>query len=191
MFAGHFGLAAAVKGKSPETPLWALMLSTQLLDVVFVPLLLSGVETFEPAEGSGYGEMMIHADYTHSLLGALIISLIAGAFACRLWGRRGGLVIGSVAFSHWLLDLLVHRADLPLLPGNLGHLPLLGIGLWKFPSVSIVLESILIITGSVLYARSIIGLRRDRKHRWLAITASGIMAVLLVLSLITDVLGAA
>ena len=35
MFAGHFGLAAVVKAKSPKLPLWALMVSSQLLDIIF------------------------------------------------------------------------------------------------------------------------------------------------------------
>src|SRR5690242_6738588 len=118
MIAGHFGLAAGVKSQEPEVPLWALMLSTQLLDVLFVPLFLTGVETIQPVPGvPSYGGSIIHADYTHSLAGALGISLGAGLIANRFWGRRAGLVIGGVAFSHWMLDLLVHRADLPILPG--------------------------------------------------------------------------
>jgi membrane-bound metal-dependent hydrolase YbcI (DUF457 family) len=94
--------------------------------VIFVPLLLSGAETIEPIDGRGYGKMIIHADYTHSLIGALLLALLAGWLAKRLWGRRGGIVISSMVFSHWLLDLLVHRADLPILPGNPGNLLLLG-----------------------------------------------------------------
>ncbi|OFD71090.1 hypothetical protein BWGOE8_50310 [Bacillus mycoides] len=60
MFAGHFGLAAVVKTKSPKLPLWALMLSTQLLDVIFLPLYVLGVETIEPINSNGYGEAIIH-----------------------------------------------------------------------------------------------------------------------------------
>jgi hypothetical protein len=57
MFAGHFGLAAAVKAKAPEVPLWALMVGTQLLDLAFMPLLLSGIETMDQtSHGSGYGQ---------------------------------------------------------------------------------------------------------------------------------------
>ncbi len=187
MFAGHFGLAAAVKAKSPEVPLWALMLSTQLLDVIFVPLYVSGVETIVPL-ANGYGGSVIHADYSHSLLGALLIALLFGWLAGSFWGKRGGLVIASVVFSHWLLDLLVHRADLPILPGNLGHLPLLGFGLWRFPAVSIGMELILIVTGFIMYFRSIVS-GTERKNRAVSIAAGGIMGILLILSLITDILG--
>jgi hypothetical protein len=63
MFAGHFALAAAVKGKEPELPLWSLMLATQAMDVVFVPLFLAGIETIEPVAGAqAYGGVVIHAD---------------------------------------------------------------------------------------------------------------------------------
>src|SRR5262245_40217388 len=113
MFAGHFGLAATVKAKEPQVPLWALMLSTQLLDVVFVPLYLAGIETIQPIGRGGYGESIIHANYTHSLVGALLISVVAGLVAGWNWNRRSGLIIAAMVFSHWLLDLLVHRADLP------------------------------------------------------------------------------
>lgn len=190
MFAGHFGLAAAVKAKEPGTPLWALMLGTQLLDVLFVPLLLSGVESFDPAGGTGYGEAVIHADYTHSLTGALLIAVLAGLAGGKAWGRRSGLVLGSVVFSHWLLDLLVHRADLPILPGNLGQLPLLGLGLWQFPRLSMALEAALIVLGAILYFRSALSRSAAAPHgASRARLAGGVMTLLLALALVTDVLG--
>jgi hypothetical protein len=92
MIAGHFGLAAAVKGREPQVPLWSLMLATVWLDIVFVPLLILGVETIAVAEGeaAGYGHAIIHADYTHSLLGALLLSALFGWMSARHWGRRAG-----------------------------------------------------------------------------------------------------
>ena len=145
MFAGHFGLAAGVKSQEPEMPLWALMLSTQLLDVLFVPMYLAGIETTQRVPGApAYGGLVIHANYTHSLVGALLNFAVAGLVAARFWGRRSGLVIGGVAFSHWILGLLVHRADLPILPGNVGGLPTLGLGLWAQPGLSAALEAALI-----------------------------------------------
>src|SRR6202043_1571384 len=71
-----------------------------------------------------------------------------------LWGRRAGIVIGFVAASHWLLDLIVHRADLPILPGNVCDLPLLGLGLWRYPLVSFSVELALVLAGAWLYWRS-------------------------------------
>ncbi|QJD86537.1 permease [Cohnella herbarum] len=188
MFAGHFGLAAGIRAKAPEVPLWALMLATQLLDVAFVPLLLTGAETLEGEPGSGYGDWIIHADYTHSLLGALMIAGLAGMLAIRWWGVRAGRMIGAVTFSHWLLDLIVHRADMPLLPGNIGDLPLLGLGAWKIEGLSVALELILIAVGLTLYTRSVMkssgGGRKKASY-----VSSAVLGTLLVLSLITDVTG--
>lgn len=190
MFAGHFGLAAAVKAKTPKVPLWALMLSTQLLDVVFVPFLLTGTETMDRVEGTeAYGGSVIHADYTHSLAGALILAAIAGWLASRRWGRRGGWTIGAMVMSHWVLDLLVHRRDLPILPGNLGDLPLLGFGLWRWPVVSAGVELLLIVAGAALYIRSLPKSNASASRRSWNVWASVAMSALLVLSLATDALG--
>lgn len=156
MIAGHFGFAALVKGREQRVPLWTLMLATVWLDVVFVPLLLAGIETLEPVPGTrgGYGANIIHADYTHSLLGAAVLSAILGAIGLACWGKRAGIVLGAVAFSHWLLDLPVHRADMPVFPGNLGHLPKLGFGLWRVPWVVVTLEFALVAIGSLVYWRA-------------------------------------
>ncbi|HEX7667043.1 MAG TPA: hypothetical protein VF407_21080, partial [Polyangiaceae bacterium] len=77
MIAGHFGFAAAVKSRVPAAPTWALMLASVWMDVIFVPLLVTHVETMEPfggGDGKAYGGAVIHADWTHSLVGALVIA---------------------------------------------------------------------------------------------------------------------
>jgi hypothetical protein len=153
MIAGHFGLAAAVKSRARRVPLWALMLATVWLDVVFVPLFLTGVETLEPVPGvaRSYGGSIIHADYTHSLVGALILSALFGVAFGGRWGSLAGWVLGLVAFSHWLLDLLVHRGDMPWLPVQGVPLPKFGLGLWQFPVLSMAMELLLVLAGSWLY----------------------------------------
>lgn len=156
MIAGHFGLAAAVKSREPGTPLWALMLATVWLDVVFVPLFVAGVETTELVSTgrSGYGASVIHANLTHSLVGALLLSQLLGLLAGWRWGTRAGVVVTLVAASHWVLDLVVHRADMPILPANLGGFPLLGLGVWRYPLLSLGLEGALVLVGAVLYWRA-------------------------------------
>jgi membrane-bound metal-dependent hydrolase YbcI (DUF457 family) len=188
MLIGHFAVAAAVKAKEPEVPLWSLMVGTQLLDLFYVPLYISGVETMEPVAAGGGA--IIHADYTHSLVGALLIALVAGGLAWRAWGRRPGLVLGGMVFSHWLLDLLVHYRDLPILPGNLGKLPLLGLGLWGVPGVSSGLELLLILAGTVAYWRSAV--RRARaagQPASRAVTAGVVLGALLVATFVADLAG--
>jgi hypothetical protein len=60
-------------------------------------------------------------------------------------------VLALVSFSHWLLDLLVHRADLPILPGNAGNLPRMGFGLWAHPVLAASLELLLVLAGAAIY----------------------------------------
>ena len=156
LIAGHFGFAAAVKSRAARTPLWALMLACVWMDVVFIPLFAAGIETIVPLPGTsgGYGEGVIHADYTHSLVGALLIS-VTFAFVAAIWWRRSvAVVLGAVVFSHWVLDLLMHHSDMPLLPGNAGHFPLLGFGLWRWPGASALLEIGFVLVGTFLYARA-------------------------------------
>ncbi len=154
MIAGHFGLAAAVKAKAPSVPLWTLMLACQWLDVVFAVLFVAGIETLEPIQGAAkgaYGAVIIHADYTHSFVGAALLSIVFGGVAAFWYGRMRGCILGLMAMSHWVLDLIVHRPDLPILPG--GELRL-GFGLWRYPAYSAALEFALVAAGSLLYWRA-------------------------------------
>jgi len=196
MNAGHFGLATGVKAWAPRVPLWALLLGSYLLDIIFIILYIAGgIESFAPIDPAHptYGGVIIHAEYTHSLVGALLIAAVAGGLASRWWGRRGGLVIAALVFSHWILDLLVHRPDLPILPGNLGNLPLLGLGLWDVPAVSVLLELVLCLGGALLYYRRASQLptpadatpSSQRRH---VLTASSVTALLLLLVLVADIL---
>jgi membrane-bound metal-dependent hydrolase YbcI (DUF457 family) len=177
MIAGPFGFAAAVKSREQETPLWALMLASVWLDIVFVPLFLMGLETMQPAEAvrGGYGANIIHADYTHSIVGMILLSILLGAVAGYFWGRRSGIVIGLVSASHWVLDLIVHRADMPILPGNVGGLPRLGFGLWRIPQVSLLVELALVSIGAWLYWRAASRVADEQQRGKRAATISAVL----------------
>jgi membrane-bound metal-dependent hydrolase YbcI (DUF457 family) len=193
MTPGHFGLAAGVKKWAPSIPLWMLFLATYLLDVIFLFLWIGGLESLapiDPAHPNAYGGVLIHADYTHSLVGALLIAALAGWLAGRRWGKRGGMVIGAVVFSHWILDLLVHRPDLPILPGNFGNLPLLGFGLWEVPAVSMLIEAVLVIGGALLYYRTVTQIPvLENGQRRRAMTAGVVTCILLIGLLAANLLG--
>lgn len=185
MIAGHFGFAAMVKSREPTTPLWALMLATVWLDVVFIPLLMLHVETLQPVH-PGYGGFIIHADYTHSIVGTLLISAILGLAFLPQWGRRVAAVIALVAMSHWALDLIVHRPDLPILPGNVGNLPRLGLGLWAEPRIAALLELVLVLAGTFMYWRAArqVSVKAGRSGAWAGLcafvaAASGILVLCL------------
>ena len=203
MLAGHFALAAVVKGRQTQVPLWALMAGTQLLDIIFVILYVAGIEKIVPADGTrgGYGELVgRNFDYTHSLVGALVISAIAVVAAGIPWGRRNGVIVGVIVFSHWLLDLLVHRPDLSILPGNAGDMSRIGLGLWTIPWLTFAIELALVLAGAYLYyhaaMRSAVKAERQEAksgvaaqgYRQQALVASVVLLVSLVGTLVADVL---
>ncbi len=153
MIAGHFGFAAIVKSRERTAPLWALMLATAWLDIVFIPLFAAHLETVQTVH-AGYAGFIIHANYTHSVIGMLALSAALGALFLPRLGRRVAFVVALVSASHWVLDLVVHRADMPVLPGNLGNLPYLGFGLWNDPRAAACVELFLVVTGALLYWRA-------------------------------------
>jgi hypothetical protein len=90
----------------------------------------------------------------------LLLSFLFGVLCLRRHGRRAAVVLGLVAFSHFVLDLPMHHADMPILPGNAGDLPRLGFGLWQFPALSAALELVLVLAGSLLYWRAAVDMAR-------------------------------
>ena len=92
--------------------------------------------------------------YTHSLLAALGWSILAYAAYRLIPSFRGShqaaLLVGAAVFSHWVLDLLVHRPDLALYDSVYK----MGFGLWDYPLVTLALEAALFFGGLFLYLRA-------------------------------------
>jgi hypothetical protein len=177
MMAGHFAFAAMVKSRERQLPLWSLMLASQWLDVVFGPLLVDGVERMNAAPGtSGYGSGVFEIPYTHSLAGALALSMLFAIPFFFAWGRRAALVLGGVVISHWVLDLVVHRPDLEVVPGVY-----VGLGLWRVPAAAIALELAMVLLGSWLYWRAATSVTTAQEARLAggAVLLSGIVTLAL------------
>lgn len=184
MFLGHFALGVAAKPFVPKIPIWMLLLAPQFLDIVFLILLPFGIEGLHP-EGNlnSYGAFKGHISYSHSLVGALLIS--AGAFFIgkKFWQTSfNGWVLAILSFSHWPMDLLVHHKDMPILPGNLGGFPLLGFGVWNYPLLILSFEVVLAVIGVILYFR---WTQKQRQTR-LWYLGPVILALLFVLQAISD-----
>ena len=158
------------------------MLATVWLDVIFLPLFLAHWETVQTIR-AGYGGLLIHADYTHSIVGMLALSAALGAMFQPRLGSRVAMVIALVSASHWLLDLIVHRPDMPVLPGNLGNLPYFGLGLWNDPRVAACIEFVLVAAGSILYWRAAmeVSTKAGRNGRLATLSAAMIAAFGLLL----------
>src|SRR6185369_5695974 len=138
MFVAHYSPALAVKAVRNSPGLAAGFLAVQLVDIGFFTLTYFDIEKWRPNPSlPGMRKIdLYYMPYTHSLIGALVWALAAGAVAWALSpaGRKAlaGVVIAALVFSHWLLDLVVHRPDLALIDDH----DKVGFGLWHEPAIA-------------------------------------------------------
>ncbi len=157
MFIGHYAPAAAIKAVAPKVPLWHFFVAVQLLDYLWAAFILTGVEHARVVPGflAASHLDLYHMPYTHSLAGAALWSVLAGAVYGGLINRRagaaGGLAIAAAVISHWFADLLVHAPDLTLYPGSAVKL---GFSLWSSAALSQTLEFALLFAGFAMYLRA-------------------------------------
>jgi hypothetical protein len=75
-------------------------------------------------------------------------------------GRRTFALIALLVISHWFLDWITHRPDMPLYPGG----PKFGLGLWNSVAATVAIETAMYVAGLWIYIRSTRA--RDRIGRW-------------------------
>lgn len=150
MFIGHNAIGFASKRLAPRTSMLLLMGAPMLLDLLWPIFLLCGIEHVRIAPGATRMSPLDFYDYpwSHSLLMAAVWSVVAAIayFAVTRYGR-GAVVIFFGVISHWVLDFVTHRPDLPLWPGG----PKVGLGMWNAPAAEIATESALFAIGILLY----------------------------------------
>lgn len=154
MFTGHYSASFAGKAVDRTIPLWVLFLAVQLLDFAWAILVLLGIEHVRVVPGFMAASALDLYDmpYTHSLAGALVLSVIGGALFSVLWKRgwTAGLIVGLAVFSHWILDLIVHAPDL-LIYGS--HK--MGFGMWNYFWLELALECVLLLGTMLWYLRGV------------------------------------
>lgn len=155
MFVGHYGASYAAKVVDRGIPLWVLFVAVQLLDVFWAVFVLLGIERVRIVPGITATNPLdlYYMPYTHSLVGALAWSALAGV-AYRIWrgadAIRASAIVAVAVFSHWVLDLLVHRPDLPIV----GDRMKVGLGLWNMPILALALEALFLFGGLFWYLRA-------------------------------------
>ena len=153
LFIGHFAVAFAAKKAVPRVSLGTLFISVQFLDLLWPLLLLADIEHVRIDPRNTVVTPFDFYDYpfSHSLVGALgwaaIFSL--GYFAVRR-NRIGAGILAIGVASHWVLDVITHRPDLPVLPNG----PYVGLGLWNSLAGTMVVELALFAAGVFLYVGS-------------------------------------
>src|SRR5260370_41602793 len=155
MFVGHYGVSFAVKTPRNKIPLWVLFVAVQLLDFLWAPFVLLGVEKvrFVPGIIATNALDLYYMPYTHSLVGALFWPAVAFVIYKIGWrniaSNSAALLVGFAVFSHWLLDLIVHRPDLAIYDDTLK----VGFGLWNHKGIEFVLEIGILLFSAVLYLK--------------------------------------
>jgi len=182
MFLGHYAVAFAAKRAAPRASLGILVLAAEWLDEIWPVFLLLGWERVRIVPGLMAASPMDFEHYpiSHSLLTVLGWAALLGLsyYGQRRYGR-GAWVVALAVVSHWVLDVVAHRPDLPLWPGG----PKLGLGLWNSVPATLVVELALFATGVAIYFRSTRA--RDRIGRW----GAWAMAAFLLVSYIASGFG--
>jgi len=154
MFIGHFGIGFGSKKFAPALSLGVLFIAAQFLDLLWPTLLLLDLEHVTIAPGITDFTPLDFIDYpiSHSLVMVAGWGFLLGILAWLYMKELKYLyIIFLCVVSHWFLDLIVHRPDLPLVPGDSARV---GFGLWNYPVVSMIIECAIFLGGVFLYYRS-------------------------------------
>lgn len=150
MFVGHLAVALGAKKVEPDMPLWAGIGAAFGVDLIWPFFLLTGLEVVRVDPGN---TAFTHLDFvsypwSHSLVFVVGWGVLVSTATWAV-SRNGRLaaILGALVVSHWLLDAIAHRPDLPLWPGG----PLVGLGLWYSIPGTLILEGCLLASGVWLY----------------------------------------
>lgn len=150
MFLGHFGVALAAKKAAPKVSLGTLVFAAQFADLLWPILLLLGIEHVRIVPGFLPASPFDFTSYpvSHSLVAQLGWgALVAVIYFALRKDRRDALLVGAVIPTHWVLDFIAHRPDMPIYPGG----PKYGLGMWNSVGLTFAVEYLLFAAGIALY----------------------------------------
>jgi membrane-bound metal-dependent hydrolase YbcI (DUF457 family) len=185
MFIGHFALGFAAKRAAPRLSLAVLGAATQIADLLWPIFLAAGVEQvrIDPGNTAVTPLDFVSYPYSHSLVMLMIWGLMyAAVFAVPYVGSgfsRTYIVLTMLVISHWFLDWITHRPDMPLYPGSARF----GLGLWNSVGATVAIETAMYAAGLWMYVRSTRA--RDGIGRWGFLA----LAVFLPVAYVANILG--
>ena len=186
MFVGHYAASLALKKFETRASLGMLFLGVQLVDILFFPFVLLGIERVNIIENYTQSThfQLEYMPYTHSLLGSALWALAAYAvFRWVIIKHQGvALVIGLAVFSHWLLDFVSHTPDLPLWSDSSTKL---GLGLWNNAIATYLVEAGLLLGALWLYLKSTTATSKGGKY------GMTVFVMLMILMNISNIFGPA
>ncbi len=180
MFVGHFGVGLAAKRAAPRVSIGTFFLAVQWADLLWPILLLAGAEHVRIVPGLIKLCALDFYDYpwSHSLAALVVWGILFGAIH---WIVRRDLatafILGLCVVSHWVLDVLMHRPDMPVLPRG----PYVGLGLWNSVPGTLIVEGLVYAAGITLYVRTT--RPKDRVGMWALWLLVGLLSALWIGSL--------
>jgi hypothetical protein len=153
MFIGHFALGLAAKRVTPRVSLGMLLAAAQLADLLWPVLVAAGIEhvRIDPGNTAFTPLDFVHYPYSHSLVLLIVWGVTLGAaYRAIAGGRRTFVTLSVLVVSHWVLDFITHRPDMPLYPGGKTY----GLGLWNSVPATMAVEIALFAAGAWIYLRS-------------------------------------
>lgn len=175
VFLGHFGVAFAAKKAAPKTSLGTLVFAAQFADLLWPLLLLSGMEKVRIVPGLLPISPFDFTSYpiSHSLVAELGWGALLGLiyFAVKR-NARSALLVGTLVPTHWLLDFVAHRPDMPIYPGG----PKFGLGMWQSLPLTVIVESVLFAGGIALYVSATHA--KDAQGKWAFWSLAALLGIL-------------
>ena len=154
MFIGHFGAGFAGKKFDKSPSLGTYFMAAQFVDLLWPLFLLLGIERVKIESGNTAVTPLdfVYYPFSHSLIGVIFWALLFGlVYFLFKKNIKVAFVLGLIVISHWFLDLIVHRPDLPIIFGvDLK----VGFGLWNSLIGTVIVEGLIFIGGLFIYLKS-------------------------------------
>jgi hypothetical protein len=155
MFAGHVGVGLVIARAEPRVNVGVFVAAALLLDIVLWLLVLAGWESVAiPADFAATHQPDFVFPYSHSLAAGLgwsalaAVAMLIGYPELRAAKWRVAVLVAAAVFSHWILDVWVHRAELPLMGGSS---PKVGFGLWDSMPTALAVEAAIVVAGLLVF----------------------------------------
>jgi len=176
MFVGHFAVALVAKKAAPKTSLGTLAIAVTFVDLLWPVFLLLGIEHVRIDPGNTAFTPLDFYDYpiSHSLLTVVGWSIGFGLIYYFLRRSiKSALILAGCVASHWVLDFISHRPDMPLMPGVNTYV---GLGLWYSLPATVIVEGTIFAIGILVYLRSTAPLDRTGRYAFWSFVAFLVLA---------------
>jgi len=183
MLVGHVAVGMLAKRAEPKVSLGTYVFAALLADLLVFTFLLARIEQvdFGPGRGAANYFHPVNIAYSHSLLMDVIWGLLfAGVYFLLRHNSRGAWLLFAAVVSHWVLDFIAHKPDMPLAPGT-HHA--YGLGIWSSIPATLIIEGGLWAAGIVVYARS------TRAESWVGKVFFWVVAIFLTLVWYNNIAG--